>query len=147
MPSIAASVRCSLTAIRFLQGEAPEAVDLASNLLSLLGETVKINSDQEYLQYTYACSAGLAYLSKVLHYFHNMNRQLGLSEIDSIRVLRTNLKSILLLNEMDQMSFNDIVNCVAPPDGITETGLQAMDKHGLGNFIEHLPKKRKTQGV
>ena len=129
MPNIAAKYGASTTAIT---GDI-EAKNIATDILSKIGEVVWVNSDDEIDMATAIIGSGPAFLAIIAEAISDGGVYIGLKRDISEKLTRGLFKSFSAIDE----NFANIKNKVMSPRGTTAEGIFELEKEGVrGKLIK-----------
>jgi len=127
MPNIAAKYQASTTAIT---GD-KEAKEVATEILSSIGDVIWVDNDDEIDMATAIIGSGPAFLAIIAEAISDGGVYSGLKRDVSERLTRGLFKSFSALNE----NFSDIKNLVMSPKGTTAEGIKTLEEEGIRGKI------------
>ena len=127
MPNIAAKYQASTTAVT---GD-EEAREIATKILSSIGDVVWLNSDDEIDMATAIIGSGPAFLAIIAEAISDAGVYTGLKRDTAIKLTQGLFKSFSALKE----DFSEIKNLVMSPKGTTAEGIKTLEEEGIRGKI------------
>jgi len=136
MPNIAAKYQASTTAIT---GD-EEGKNIASEILSKIGEVIWVNNDDEIDMATAIIGSGPAFLAIIAEAISDAGVYTGLKRDVANSLVKGLFNSFSVLSGREK-SFNIIKNKVSSPKGTTIEGIYTLEKEGIrGKIMEGIIK-------
>jgi pyrroline-5-carboxylate reductase len=135
MPNTPASIGMGMTGLYTDESTPGEHKVLADNLLTAVGKTVWVESEQQLDAITALSGSGPAYLFYLMECIQEAGQALGLNEKDCYQLTLQTMLGAAQLAQQEAKSFDSLRESVTSKGGTTEHAIKTLEKHEFRKIV------------